>query len=138
MFDWRHVTALVGDGFSDPLEHLAGEGQGRKVLMAAPSFASAPFLVSDTYALAILPPKAARHFARVYDLETFEPPISLPTFDYSVAWHHRSLANGATQWLAESMAEAIATSGEGDRHTIIRRPRPRAAPTRIDPMAAVS
>lgn len=123
LFDWPHVTALVGDGFTDPLEHLAGEAQRRKVLMAAPSFASVPFMVADTDALAILPSKAARHFARVYDLETFEPPISLPTFDYYVAWHDRSLSDGATQWLAERMAHSVAAFEERERSHIVVRER---------------
>lgn len=112
LFDWPHVAALVGEGFTDPLEHAAGRAGRRKILMAAPSFASVPFMVADTDALAILPSKAALHFAEVYDLETFEPPIPLPTFDYYVAWHDRSLADGATQWLAGRMAESTVTSEE--------------------------
>ena len=138
LFDWPHVTALVGNGFTDPLEHLAGEGQGRKVLMAAPSFASVPFMVADTDALAILPSKAARHFAKVYDLDTFEPPIPLPTFDYYVAWHDRSLADGATQWLAEEMADAVAAFEERGRHAVVQPPRMPAAPPPIGLLAAAA
>lgn len=108
LFEWPHVAALVGEGFADPLEQVVGETRRRKVLMAAPSFASVPFMVAATDALSILPAKAARHFATVYDLETFSPPVRFPTFDYYVAWHERSLGDGATRWLADKMALCIA------------------------------
>lgn len=110
LFAWPHIAALVGEGFADPLKHAHEKARRRKLLMAAPSFSSVPFMVAETDALAILPARAARHFACIYDLQTFELPMTLPTFDYHVVWHERSLADEATLWLAEQIQEAVAFS----------------------------
>lgn len=107
-FGWPHVSALVGDGLVDPLDQDAEIMQRRRVVMAAPSFASVPFMVADTDNLAVLPARAARHFAEIYDLALFQPPIDLPPFDYFAAWHERSTEDPATAWFAAEIERATA------------------------------
>lgn len=105
-FDWPHVSALVGDGYVDPLDQDAEAMRRRRVVMSAPSFASVPFMVADTDTLAVLPARAARHFAEVYGLTLFEPPVDLPSFDYFAAWHERSTEDPATVWFADEIERA--------------------------------
>lgn len=114
-YDWPHVAALVGDGYVEP---LAGEGvdtASRRMLLSAPSFSSIPYLVAETDALSVLPSRAARYFADVYGLAVFEPPISMPDFDYYVAWHERSTNDDATQWLVRQLSAAQASNAESAR-----------------------
>lgn len=106
-FEWPHVSALVGNGLVDPLDQDAEAMRRRRVVMSAPSFASIPFMVADTDNLAVLPARAARHFAEIYDLTLFEPPVSLPSFDYFAAWHERSIEDPATVWFAEQIEASL-------------------------------
>lgn len=106
-FDWPHVSALVGDGYVDPLDQDAQVMRRRRVVMSAPSFASVPFMIADTDTLAVLPARAARHFAEVYDLTLFDLPVDLPAFDYFAAWHERSTEDPATTWFAGEIEGAV-------------------------------
>lgn len=122
---WPHVTALVGAGLEDPLHDGLQDPQfqdaeimrRRRVLMAAASFASVPFMVAETDALAVLPSRASRHFAEVYGLATFEPPVRLPTFDYYVAWHDRTHTDEPTRWLAGQFEEGCRAHRPHGRRT---------------------
>lgn len=105
-FEWPHVTPLVGEGFADPLEYAPDHLRRRRVAISAPSFSSVPDLVAESDALAVLPARAALHFAALYGLHTFEPPVDLPAFGYFMAWHQRSTDDAATQWLIEEIAAA--------------------------------
>ncbi|MDQ8029998.1 MAG: LysR family transcriptional regulator [Brevundimonas sp.] len=105
-FDWPHVAALVGDGFDEPLASDGVDIARRRLLVSAPSFSSIPLLVSGADALAVLPTRAARHFANLYGLATFTPPLPLPAFDYYLAWHERSDTDPATRWLVEALTGA--------------------------------
>jgi len=106
LFDWPHVAPLIGDGLPEPLVMEGIDLSRRHTLLSAPSFASIPYLVAETDALAVLPSRAARYFAPLHGLAIFEPPMALPTFDYFVAWHERSDNDPATRWLVGELEQA--------------------------------
>lgn len=105
LLKWPHISTHIGSGFDDPLNKYAAL-QDRRIKLTAPNFTTAPYLVSDSDAVATLPAYAARQFAQVHGLDVFELPIRMQPFSYYVAWHERSGRDPATRWMVERFRSA--------------------------------
>ncbi|MBN9232849.1 MULTISPECIES: LysR family transcriptional regulator [Phyllobacteriaceae] len=78
---------------------LAGIGRARRIAMSVPHFLVAANVAGSTDLVATLPAKLARCCIGAYGLRRFETPVPLDGFEIGMAWHARSDADGATNWL---------------------------------------
>ena len=86
---------------------LAAVGRTRTVLAAVSHFPTIPFVLKRRRALANVPSTAAAHFARAYDLAICPPPLMVPQFEVSLAWHARADADPAHAWFRNMVAEEV-------------------------------
>jgi len=76
----------------------------RRVLVRAESFALVPYLLQTSEAVALLPRRAAEHFAAAHGLRVFPAPPEMRPFDYHLVWHERSDGDAGTRWLADALS----------------------------------
>ncbi len=99
---------LVGDGprgrgaVDVALERA---GKERRVAVRVGTFLSAPLIVAETDLILTIPKRLATRFARVYDLQLFDPPIAIADFKYHCRWHERWQHDGRHQWLRQLVAD---------------------------------
>ncbi|WP_428266147.1 LysR family transcriptional regulator [Haliangium sp.] len=85
---------------------LAERGVHRRVARMVPHFLVAPFLVAGSDAVVTMSERLAHKLAPALDLCVLEPPIPLPSYDLSMAWHERQDHDPAHRWLRELMVRA--------------------------------
>ncbi|MGW1197014.1 LysR family transcriptional regulator [Streptomyces sp. NPDC002536] len=108
-----HITvSRRGRAHSIVDERLAELGLTRRVLVTAPSFVTACFLVLQSDALALLPEAVAVRAAGVMPLRVREIPLPLPPVDTGMAWHVRVDADPAHRWLRAAVARIVAQEEE--------------------------
>ncbi len=108
---WPHVGTSIGEGLGDWMNQRP-DMSDRRVLFCSESFSLTPYLVGEGDAVAILPRRAARRFAKAHGLRTFPVSLGLQPFDYYLSWHERSQGDPATHWLVETLAGAFRDDGE--------------------------
>ena len=86
---------------------LAAVGRTRTVLAAVSHFPTIPFVLKRRRALANVPSTAAAHFARAYDLATCPPPLRVPRFEVSLAWHARLDVDPVHTWFRDLVTEEM-------------------------------
>lgn len=84
---------------------LAEIDRTRRVAMTVPHFLVAANVAGSTDLVATLPAKLARCCIGTYGLRHFETPLPLDGFEIGMAWHARSDADGATNWLKQQLRE---------------------------------
>ncbi len=106
--DVPHVLLSPAGDMTGALDQvLAHAGRTRTVLAAVSHFPTIPFVLKRRRVLANVPSTAAAHFARAYDLAICPPPLPMPRFEVSLAWHARTDANPAHIWFRNIVTEEI-------------------------------
>ena len=105
----RHVlVAPSGSPGSIVDTELARRGLERRVALRVSSFLIAPVVVCETDFISTTPARLAAQLARVYPLRLLPPPLPLPRFDFSLAWHPRLDHDAAQIWLRKFVTEVSA------------------------------
>ncbi|MEM9670908.1 MAG: LysR family transcriptional regulator [Pseudomonadota bacterium] len=84
-------------------------GHARNVALTLPNFLAVPAIIARTDLIVTLAERVAGHFAKTDGLRTFKPPVEIPGFSVSLAWHARADADAPLQWLRNEIAEACRT-----------------------------
>jgi DNA-binding transcriptional LysR family regulator len=78
-------------------------GRSRRVALAVPHFLAVPYSVAATDLIATLPTRVADVVAESVDLVRHAPPLDIPRFKISAAWHERRHHDAAHRWLREQL-----------------------------------
>lgn len=84
---------------------LAQLGLAREVAVTVPHFLMAPHLIAASDLLGVLAGRIARAVAASLGLVLRSPPLTLPGFTLTMAWHHRLDADPAHVWLRRLLIE---------------------------------
>lgn len=84
---------------------LEPHGLRRQVRMTKPNFLALPFVLETSDMVASIPARLARRMMRMAEVEPFDIPLDLPTFDVRMLWHPRTDHSPAHAWLREVMAD---------------------------------
>lgn len=106
LLNWPHVVTHVGRGLGDWIAEALPEIEFGRGVIQSNSFSLTPYLVAAGEAVAILPARAARRFARTHGLKTFEAPVEIEPLDYFIVWHDRSQTDPGALWLINILSEA--------------------------------
>lgn len=88
------------------LDRLFGDmGLERRIVLSTPHFMSVPQIVAATDLVATVPTAMAMHFARIGQLQAFEPPVNTPPYPVKQYWHARFHHDPGHQWLRRSIYE---------------------------------
>jgi DNA-binding transcriptional LysR family regulator len=90
---------------------LAERGLARRVALAIPHFAVAPFVIAQTDLVLTLPERVALTFTKTLPLELVRPPLPVPGFAMILLWHDRMHHDPAHAWLRERIVEVAGTLG---------------------------
>lgn len=80
-------------------------GLKRRVRMAVPQFALAPWVLAQTDLVLTLPARIAR--AAGEGFRTFPPPVELPGFPFFAIWNERTQADPAHRWVRQQLFSAV-------------------------------
>ena len=104
----RHiVVAPSGAPGSVVDSELEKRGKQRRVALRVSSFLVAPVLVSKSDLISTGPERLARRFATIYPIKLLPPPLPLPRFTLSMAWHARLENDPAHTWLRKAVAQIL-------------------------------
>ncbi len=92
-----------GEGVVD--EMLAKRKLRRRVLVRTPTFLTAPLLVESSDCVTTVPRRVAEAMSKGRALVIVPPPIKLPGFSMTMAFHERSRSDPAHAWLRDRIAE---------------------------------
>ena len=105
----RHVLVAPGGAPGSIVDtELERRGLKRRVALVVSSFLVAPIVVSETDFISTAPERLARRMAERFALRLIEPPLRLPRFAFSLAWHPRLDHDSAHQWLRSVITEVCA------------------------------
>ncbi|CAN5731192.1 LysR family transcriptional regulator [soil metagenome] len=82
---------------------LAGLGRSRRVAVAVPHFLVVPYIIAGSDLVATLPNRVAALFTETLGLVMLAPPIQIPRFEISIAWHERNHHDAPHRWLREQL-----------------------------------
>lgn len=85
---------------------LAEQGLKRRIACTVPHFLVAPFVVAESDLILTVNTRIAQTFARQLPLKLLKPPVALPDFSISMAWHPRNDKDAAQVWLRRKLADA--------------------------------
>ena len=80
---------------------LAEQGLKRNAVLSIPHFTVAPGIVANTDLLITMTIRMAEKFALLYDVKLLQPPLEIPAFSISQAWHARTQNEPSQRWLRE-------------------------------------
>jgi LysR family transcriptional regulator, transcriptional activator of nodD3 and syrA len=104
----RHLVVAPSGGPGSVVDdELAKRGKQRRVALRVSSFLVAPVLVSKSDLINTGPERLARRFATVYPLRLLPPPLPLPHFTFSIAWHPRLASDPAHVWFRQVVARIL-------------------------------
>lgn len=86
---------------------LARLGRKRRVTVSVTSFLVLPRILMTSDLIAVVP---QRLVAQSKGLVTVEPPLDIPGFTKTVAWHERTHRSPAHRWVREQLFETFAAS----------------------------
>jgi DNA-binding transcriptional LysR family regulator len=113
--DLQHVQVLPRNlpMYGMPIDAaLAALGFVRRVALWHPSFQALPAIVANTDLVATLPRRLAMQAAQTLPIVVYDPPVPLPTVDFSLYWHARSHEDSGHKWLRAKVA-ALLRSASG-------------------------
>jgi DNA-binding transcriptional LysR family regulator len=93
--DLRQMTMIDRD--------LLLHGIKRRVVYGVPRLWSIAPLVADSDLIAFMPRPFAAYLASKFDLDIYEPPVSLPGMQIYMAWHIKMDGDPGHKWLREAM-----------------------------------
>jgi DNA-binding transcriptional LysR family regulator len=106
---WQPPLRSIAD------EHLEGAGVHRRVEVTTESFALAPFLVSGTRLVAIVPERLAKRLEEAAGVRLLDIPVPAPELHETMYWSAAAHADPAHAWLRGLIAEvACAITAGGD------------------------
>lgn len=98
------IVSPRGGGFSTAADQvLESMGLRREVVVSASSFLIALDMVRRSDVVALVPERLVRN--RMGNLRVLEPPIPVPGFSMSMAWHDRAHGDLAQRWLRQQLLE---------------------------------
>lgn len=103
----EHVLVAPGErpgGIVD--EVLAEDNLSRRVAVQASTFLLIPYLLAETQRIATVPERMATELTRLHPLKTLEPPVEVPGFTMSQAWHEIHRNDPGHHWLRETLLAA--------------------------------
>ena len=104
----RHVVVAPSGGPGSLVDtELAKRGKERRVALRVPDFLVAPWVVSESDFIHTGPERLARRLAKVHPIHVLAPPLPLPRFTLSQAWHARLDADPAHAWLRDTVAQVV-------------------------------
>ncbi len=80
-------------------DYFTQVGINRRIEAIVPGFSSVPASIVGTHRLATVWRRHAEHFARLYPLSIYEPPIDMPHIREGVQWHTVRDKDEGLQWL---------------------------------------
>jgi DNA-binding transcriptional LysR family regulator len=89
-------------------DELARHGRVRRVAVRVPHFLVAPHVIAASDLIATLASRIASAYAAPLGLTLLPPPIELPGFTVSMAWHERGHLDPGQRWLRAVVAEIAA------------------------------
>lgn len=96
------LVSPQGGGFTGLVDTLLAEqGLKRNVVLSIPHFTVAPGIVANTDLLITMTIRMAEKFALLYDVKLLQPPLGIPAFSISQAWHARTQNEPSQRWLRE-------------------------------------
>ena len=87
---------------------LARIGTSRRVTVSVTSFLVLPEILRNSGLIAVVPRRLALH---AEGLAVFEPPLEIPGFTKTVAWHERTHRSPGHQWARELLFELAENGG---------------------------
>ena len=98
------LVSLSGDpnGMVDKL--LAQQGLERRVAMTVNQFLSVPLLLAQSNLICVVPRIAITRCPLNDELHLTEPPVKIPPFYVSMAWHARTDRDAGHIWLRDNVA----------------------------------
>ena len=104
---WHVLTSFSGGlhGFVD--ERLEMEGLKRNVVFSSASFATSPFIVRRTPAIATVPDFIGRVWRDALGLAMSPLPFEVPAYEVSLMWSAARDQDPGLAWLADIFAEAF-------------------------------
>jgi DNA-binding transcriptional LysR family regulator len=100
------LVSFAGSSFHGVADAaLAALGRRRRVTLSVHSFLILPELLRASDLVATVP---SRLLAGVPGLATFAPPLAIPGFSKTAAWHARSHRDPAQRWLRELLFASVA------------------------------
>ncbi|ACI91468.1 MexT protein [Afipia carboxidovorans OM5] len=104
---YPHVIAKFRDSNPSPVDvALAAVGRKRTIGLASSSFIGNITALSGTNLIATLPSRLSS-IAESYGLKSFDLPIRIEDYTYSLVWHQRTDADPACIWLRKVIAQTI-------------------------------
>lgn len=85
---------------------LAARGMKRNIGLFVSNFASAPFIVSRTDLLAVVPATLATRYSHLPGIRLHDSPVAFPSFPVVMAWHPRVHHDLPGQWLRSQIERA--------------------------------
>ena len=105
----RHVVVAPGGGQGSLVDtELERRGLERRVALRVSNFLTAAIVVSETDFVSTMPERLARRMVKRYPLRLLPPPLRLPSFGFSLAWHPRLDHDPAQRWLRDFVTEVSA------------------------------
>lgn len=95
------LVSPEGDGRSLVDAALAKLGRKRRIGLSLSQMYAAPAVVASSDLVATLMSGVARRLTAGLRLHLFEPPLSLPSPKFVLAWHRRNDAHPAQRWLRD-------------------------------------
>ncbi len=93
-------------------EALASAGRSRRVVLAVPHFLVAPHVVAGSDLVLTIGARVAAPFVEMLPVKVFPPPVALPGFKVSLAWHERAHHDAAQRWLRAMIVEMFREKGQ--------------------------
>jgi DNA-binding transcriptional LysR family regulator len=105
----RHVVvAPSGEPGSTVDSELAKRGKQRRVALRVPGFLIVPVIISKSDFINTGPQRLAERLVHVHSVRLLPPPLPIPQFTISMAWHARLDNDPAHTWLRGAVSRVAA------------------------------
>ncbi len=99
------LVSPSGEGQSYVDAELERRGLARRIALRVSSFLIAPQVVCESDLVSTGPSRLLSRLAARYPIRLFTPPLRLPRFELSLAWHARLDHDAAHAWLRRQLVE---------------------------------
>jgi DNA-binding transcriptional LysR family regulator len=105
-----HLTFNISDPWHISIadDHASRLGRERRIVASTASFTAAPFLLSGTPVLTIVPRRLGERMRVAADIRLLELPFAIPPLREKLAWNPRFTTSPAHVWMRTQMVEVAA------------------------------
>lgn len=103
----RHLWVHGGQTRGMVDQWLEEQGLSREVVYTTPNYLQAAHIVASSDLAAVLPTQLARHFAGLLQLQLFDLPFALDTFQLDIVSVAQREKDAALQWLIEQIVAVV-------------------------------